>query len=486
MSDAGIRISRDTALKFSPVFRAVDLLSSAIAKTPCVMYRRTPEGKERMIDDPRFALLKYKPNAEQTAFYLLKTAVFHCLLEPGNAYIYIDRTGLGVEQLILLDPFCVYPVRANGQLFYTYQPASATPMKIPADQVIHLKGLGFDGLSGYSVMSYATNSIGMGLAAQKYSNAFFKNSAEPRVVLEYPAWLKDEQIDALRKGWDSFHQGVDNMHKTGVIQGGTTAKVLSGSARDAQLIEALNWSIKDVSNWFGVPAHKLGDASRTAYNSLEQENQSLLDDTVDPWMVMIEQELRDKLLTPSEQLADTVVIEFNRAALVRANLAARGTYYREGLAGHPWLIVDEVRNFEGLNGVGLDDIVAPANNFGTPEPEPEPTPPADVPPPAQQASAPTPEAVRVPADCEPPEPRGLTWARMAVDDCKARMLKRVQFNIEAGQRKGKRRDVIFQEHLPVMRELLRPSCNVVAAIDDKAVDDLIDIVISEIKSEVNL
>jgi len=460
-TDSGERINKTRALQYSPVWRAVNLISSTVAKIPCDIYRTVKEGKERDFNHPAYNLLRWKPNDEQTAYYFFQTMMQNVLLEPGNSYAYIERDGAGrPTQLIYLEPDKVTPVRYNGKLYYIYgnydpdQNANTRGLnRLDKTDVLHFKGMGDNGLTGFSVLAYARNSIAMGSGAQKYSNKYFANNAEPRVVLEYPEWMDQEKIEAIRGAWNSMHKGLDNIHKTAILQGGMKANTLSMSARDSQLIESLDFSIKDVANWFGVPPHKVGDSSRTAYNSLEQENQSFLDDTIDVWFVMIEQECRDKLLTEAEKENNTHAIEFNRAALVRANLIHRTTYYRAALAGHPWATVDEVRNAENMNGVGLDTIIAPSNNFGEPEETGQETSPGEED-----------ESRSIDTD-------GIKeHAFNAVQDVCTRMEKRLKFNFDAKMKKRGRKHIAtvrkesIAEQDAVIREALTPTVRTLCAI----------------------
>jgi len=474
-ADTGQRIGRREALKYSPVYRAVSLVSSTIAKIPCRVHARTASGKRRATDHPSYNLLRYKPNDEQTAFYFFQTMLGHCLLEPGNAYAYVFRDDRGAaSDLILLDPKAVTPTRENGAMVYVYHdPCGGGMRRLDASSVLHWRGPGWDGLCGYSVLEYARNSIAMGSGAQKYSNTYFANNAEPRVVLEFPQWLKQDQAKQIKASWEGMHKGLNNAHRTAILQGGMKANTISLSARDSQLIETMEFSIKEVANWFGVPPHKIGSDARTAYNSLEQENQSFLDDTIDPWLVMIEQECRDKLLTEAQKANDTHVIEFDRSALVRANLSARGEYYAKGLSGHPWLVVDEVRNAENLNGVGITSIQPPTNNFAQGDPDAE--------------------AVDVQAEDGGTDARiddAITAARAAFDDVRSRMGKRLDYNIKKALQKSSTKDgagiigEVYDKHVDVMRSALAPTATTVSALTGEAPDTIVSDTLAGIRARI--
>jgi HK97 family phage portal protein len=156
------------------------------------------------------------------------------------------------------------------------------------------------------------------------------------------------------------------------------ASRLAFSAEDQQLIETRQFTVRDVANFIGVPPHKLGDTGRTAYASLEQENQSYLDDALDYWLCVWEAQCWDKLLTEEEKAADSHVVEFLRLALMRADMATRANYYRTALGGRGWMTPNEVRGRENLNpsdSADADEILTPLNmgqggDQNDPSPEP--------------------------------------------------------------------------------------------------------------------
>jgi hypothetical protein len=209
------------------------------------------------------------------------------------------------------------------------------------------------------------DAIGHGLATRKYGSTFFKNGAQAGIILKHPTTITDSAAKRLKATWTKAHSGVDNAHKVAVLEEGMDAQQISVNAEDAQLIESQEFNLLDIANFFGLPPHKLGHTARTSYNSLEQENQSYLNEALDPWLVQIEEELYGKLLTTTEQRAETHTFEFNRGALLRADLPARGEYYQKALGGAPWMTIDEVRAKENaLPLAGGSELLLPTNNFG--------------------------------------------------------------------------------------------------------------------------
>lgn len=364
-SASGLKVSAGTSLRYAPVWRAVSLIAMDVGKLPMLVYRRQDGGKERTPEHPAYGLLRYAPNGEMSALSFRQTLQAHVLLR-GNGYAYILRDGAGRPmELWPLDPDAVTPVRADGRLWYVYRRPDGTSTKLEGGNVLHVRGLGWNGLQGFGVIEMAADSLGMGMGAQRYTAKFFANGARPGVVLEHPEKLSVDAQKALREGWERMHQGLDNAHRTVVLAEGMKASTLSLTAQDAQLLETMRFGILEVANWFGVPPHKLGDASRTSYNSLEQENLAYLAEALDGWLCVWEGEAREKLLTEREKAADSHVVEFVRQALLRTDLRTRGAYYRMALGNRPWMTPDEARAAENMNARGGEagELRDPTNNF---------------------------------------------------------------------------------------------------------------------------
>lgn len=298
---------------------------------------------------------------------------------------------------------------------------------------------------------------------RSYTNKFYANGARPSILLEHPGTVDEEVSQRLRKQWNKMYSGLDNAHKTAVLENGMSASVLGLSAREAQLIDGLEFSIRDVANWFGLPPHKLGDNSRTAYNSLESENQSMLDDCFDFWWVDWEEEVWKKLLSEDEKQGDTHVVEFVRQAMVRADLKSRALYYKQATAGRPWMTPDDVRSLETMNALGGEAATFkdPTNNFGSEDSEPEPE--------AEPEEEEEEESAR---DME-------NAARRALGDVVTRMRKRFRIHLDktvknTGASLTEARNQTWGEHGQLIIEALEPCAKVMAGIQGRTFDDVMD------------
>jgi HK97 family phage portal protein len=326
-----------------------------------------------------------------SAMVFRQTLQAHALLD-GNGMAYIARDGSGrPTELIPLLPGRASPIRVNGELWYYTMISSITGETAPAENVtvryldassvLHIRGLGFNGLTGYPLYQYARNSMGLGLAAQQYASTFFSNGAAPSVVFEHPGKMSDKAKLGLSEAWKSRHEGLGKQHRTAILEEGMKLHAFGVDPDKSQLLELRQHQIREMANWLGLPPHKLGDTTRTAYASLEQENQAYLDDALDPWLVKWEEECREKLLTEQEKNTDSHVIEFMRQALVRANLAARAQFYNLAIQGG-WMNRDEVRARENMNaipnGAGAE-FLRPLNMTPASAEPAEPTEPDEIP-----------------------------------------------------------------------------------------------------------
>lgn len=326
---SGMRVSRETAMTYDAFWRGVSLISRDVAKIPVGIQKRKDRAWTPDPEHPAHYLLARKPNAEMTPFVFRQVMMYH-VLALGNAYAYILRDNATGEplELVPLMPDMTYPERKDGRLRYVTQVGSREEYLL-ADNVLHIKGLGYDGLAGYSTISKARESLGLAMAQVRYAGIFFRNNATPSIVLKHPGTLSDTALKHLKDSWTGTQGGIDNAHKPKITEEGMEVQQLSVNAKDAQLNESRQLEIRAAANWLNLPPHKLGDNSRLAYNSLEQENQAYLDDALEPWFINWEEECEAKLLTEKQQRKDTHKVMFNRRRLIHANLEARSKYWSE-------------------------------------------------------------------------------------------------------------------------------------------------------------
>lgn len=452
-SKAGVRINEKSALGYAPVWRAQNLISGDVGKLPLIVYKRVGKGKERDQRHPAYKLLKNQPNEYQT-YYDFRKFVQGQASMNGNGYAFIERRGDGSPKALLpLQTLNVTPVRMNGVFWYIVN-VDGEDRKIRAENMLHIRGAG-DTLQGYSTITIAKESLGLGIAARDYGSRFFSNDAHPGFVLEHPNNLSDKAIQHLTKQWNKIHEGFDKAHRLQILEEGMKLNTFTMNHDEAQFLQTREFQIIDVANWFGVPSHKIGGKDKTSFSSLEQENQSYLDEGLDPWLVAWEAQCWSKLLTKPQRERDTHTIEFSRGALVRANLQARGLYYKTAIM-NGWLNNDEIRAFENMNPLpdGAGERFWMPMNLQPITPGPDGT----IPPAAGQA---------------------FQAHKKVLTNAVTRMTKRLNVHAERAQKKGELGewlDTGIEAHTRTIAEALAPALEAARTVSltRAGADDVID------------
>jgi len=353
-SHTGISVTQEKVLGNAGYWKGVNLISRGIAKTPIMVQKRIDESYYYDRMHPAWYLLRKLPTGVNyevpcTPFIFKQTLQANCL-DFGNGFAYIMRNGMQQPVgLIWLDPNAVIPLKENGSLMYLVTLESGELRKIPPMDMIHIKGLSYDGITGYRVIDVMKNMLGLNLAYEMNQSVFFKNQMRPGWILEVPWKFRDEAAVAnFRKKMGRVHQGLAKSHIPMILENGAKASPLNISHEDAQFMQSREFDLRMLANLFFLPSSKLNDIAKTAYNSLEQENQSVLDDAYDPWFIVWEEEFEYKLLSEKEKETDSHRIRFNRRDIVRIPFKDRveGTN-KAVLSG--WLSKDEAREEEGLN-----------------------------------------------------------------------------------------------------------------------------------------
>lgn len=356
---SGESVGPDTALTLSSYFAAIRAISEDVAKLPLILYRRLePRGKLRASSEPIYRLLHDSPNPEMSSMSFRETMTLHAI-GWGNGLAEISRDAKGQPVALWpLDPNRVRIDRGpDRRLRYRVFTLDAGEIILRPSDVLHIHGLGFDGVTGYSVAHLARESIGGALATEKAGSALFANSSVPSGVLELPSNVNKNIIETIRESWESKHKGSGNTGKTAVLAGGVTFKPLALPNKDSQWIESREFSVNELARWLRIPPHKIGHLRNATFSNIEQQSIEYVTDTLQPWLTRWEQEIARKLLTDRSELFAEHLVD----GLLRGDTTSRYNAYRAGiLAG--WMTRNEARILENMNPLdGLDEPLVPMN-----------------------------------------------------------------------------------------------------------------------------
>ena len=351
---SGKPVNEYTAMQMTAVYSCVRILSETLAGLPLHVYRYNDSGgKEKFLKHPLYKLLHDEPNPEMTSFAFRETLMSHLLLW-GNAYAQIIRNARG-------EVIALYPLMPNkmtvdrdskGRLFYLYSRTSDDAPTLGDDsqvylapsEVLHIPGLGFDGLIGYSPIAMAKNAVGLAIATEEYGAKFFANGAAPGGVLEHPGTIKDPQ--KVKESWNSAYQGSQNAHRVAVLEEGMKYQPIGISPEQAQFLETRKFQINEIARIFRVPPHMLADLEKSSFSNIEQQSLEFVKYTLDPWVVRWEQSMCRALLMESEK--PIVFIKFNVDGLLRGDYVSRMSGYATARQ-NGWMSANDIRELENLD-----------------------------------------------------------------------------------------------------------------------------------------
>ena len=352
-STSGKPVNERSAMQMTAVYSCVRILAEAVAGLPLHLYKYTDTGgKTKATDHPLYLLLHDEPNPEMSSFVFRETLMTHLLLW-GNAYAQIIRNGKG--EVVALYPLMPNKMTVdrdeNGQLYYTYLRSNeeahtmeGSSVKLKPSDVLHIPGLGFDGLVGYSPIAMAKNAIGMAIACEEFGAKFFANGAAPSGVLEHPGTIKDPS--RVRDAWQSQFGGSSNSGKVAVLEEGMKYTPISISPEQAQFLETRKFQINEIARIFRVPPHMVGDLEKSSFSNIEQQSLEFVKYTLDPWIIRWEQSMMRVLLSLDEK--KEFFIKFNLEGLLRGDYQSRMNGYSIARQ-NGWMSANDIRELENLD-----------------------------------------------------------------------------------------------------------------------------------------
>lgn len=359
-TSSGVQVNESGAFSSSiAVYRAIALLSGLIAGLPLEAFRianKTPVVVAPLTDHQGVAY---------TQFELWELVAAH-LLGWGNAYVEKVRDSMGrIDYLRPLYPERVKPRLMPGdnglppaKVFEVTTEIGKPPTPYTSYELMHIPGLGYDGLMGLSPIGVARQAVGIANAAEDLAGRLYANGNLMSGILTTDRVLEQGQADALKTRWREKMLGAKHAHDVAVMDAGTKFQPLSISPEDAQFLQTRRWQTTEIARLYGIPPHLLGDVERSTSwgTGIEQQNIGLVMYTVRSWLHRIEQRVSLEIVQPQTQVA-----RFNVNGLLRGDAAGRASYYASGIQWG-WLTRNEARSGENMQPIdGLDEPLTPVN-----------------------------------------------------------------------------------------------------------------------------
>ena len=358
-STSGKNVTERSSMQMTAVYSCVRVLAEAVAGLPLHLYKYSDSGgKDKALEHPLYFLLHDEPNPEMTSFVFRETLMTHLLLW-GNAYAQLIRNGKG--EVIGIYPLMPNRITVNrddnGKIYYRYwRNLDDAPLNqdneviLLPSEVLHIPGLGFDGLVGYSPIAMAKNAIGMAIACEEYGAKFFANGATPGGILEHPGVVKDPE--KVRASWNYAFGGSANANKVAVLEEGMKYTPISISPNEAQFLETRKFQINEIARIFRVPPHMVGDLEKSSFSNIEQQSLEFVKYTLEPWLIRWEQSLVRSLLSQEDK--GKYFIKFNVDGLLRGDYESRMNGYATARQ-NGWMSANDIRTLENLDRISEEE-----------------------------------------------------------------------------------------------------------------------------------
>jgi len=356
---AGETVTEETALNYSAVWNAVYLISNTVATLPLNLIQKRNNRTIVVDGHPAHKVLHSEPNEYMTAMNYREAMMGHLLLW-GNSYSEIVRDGMGqISALWPITPNRVTPKWTNGTIVYEIKMEKGAPVMMPREKILHIPGLGFDGLVGYSVVSMARKSLGLGMAMETFGSLYFGQGTHPGVVVSHPGKLSPDGHKNLEESLNKAHSGLGKAHRLMLLEEAMKIEKAGIVPEDSQFIESRAFQIPEIARWFNLPPHKLKDLTRSSFNNIESEQISYMVDAIVPWVVRKEQNYNKQLLSANEK--KRLQFKHNIEGQFRGSSAQRATFYRQ-MWNFGAMSVNEIRDKEDMDPIeGGDEYFVPAN-----------------------------------------------------------------------------------------------------------------------------
>lgn len=324
---SGATVDENTALNIPTVTGGFSLISNAIKLMPWFSYERVPDGKNLLEGHPVFRLLHRQPNPTTTPSRFKKMMIWWAL-SWGNGRAEIERNGRGEPVWMwLIHPSRCYTRREeDGTIVHEVYNDDGSVTTLLDENVLHTWGFSRDGLTGISVVGLIRESLGLEVSAEEYSARFYKNNAQPTVVLEHPKKLSPDAQDRLKKNWQTEFTDKGRLG-TRVAEEDMKVKVLGVPQKDAQFIESRTFGIQQFCRVLNLPPHKLAEMSHSTFSNIEHQAIECVGDAYMPWAIDLEEEADRKLFTEAE-LAKGYFTEFLVDGLLRGDSKTRNEVFK--------------------------------------------------------------------------------------------------------------------------------------------------------------
>ena len=353
----GVPVNEKTALQLSAFYNAIDIITNDFAKLPKAVFQKTDKGRIKISNHNVQYLIAKRPNQYMSSFSFNKLMLMNAILK-GNAYAFVERNQNTAKpialQLIDQDKTPVTVLKHNSKLYYRYDGKT-----VPSEDMLHVPGFSYNGITGISVIQHAAKSLGVSLSSQEFSEDYYTTKGVGTAVVTTPKAMDPDAKTRYSSALGSTLDRSGNW-KVAVIDEGGSFQHLKITPQEAMFLSTNKYGIEEVARWLNIPPHKLKSLDNVNNSITENLEIQHVADSILPWAIKFDLEYEVKLFTAAEQNGG-FYIKSNEGALLRADKKTQAEYFSKLIFSGVYTR-NEVRQLLDLNGLdGLDEPLTPVN-----------------------------------------------------------------------------------------------------------------------------
>ena len=345
---SGETVTEETALTYSAVWCAVNLISGTIGALPLHLMQNQGRNKRIADNESLYYTMHDRWNPYMTAMQGRECMMAH-ILTWGNGYAEKVMNGYGeVFALWPIPPKRVTKIEMRGtELWYEIDVISERKW-FPREKILHIPGLGFDGFIGYSPIAMARKSIGLGMAMETFGSHYFGQGTHPGVIVSHPNQLSATAHSNMKQSLSETYSGLGQAHRLMLLEEGMKIEKVGIPPEESQFLESRQFQIPEIARWFNLPPHKLKDLTKSTNNNIEHQGIEYYIDTLLPWLVRLEQNYNMQLLTDGQYKREKLYFKHIFEGILRGSSKDRAEYLKTMILSG-MMTPNEAREKEDMN-----------------------------------------------------------------------------------------------------------------------------------------
>lgn len=324
-SATGLSVTSESAMRVGAVYSCVLVLSQSVAQLPLHLYREEGENKKKDTENRLYQLVHDQPNEWMTSYEMKQLIMVHLLLRGNSVWLKTKGTRGDVREIIPIHPDRIDEIVQDEYYRLSYKirrPGNSGQVDtIPGSSLVHFRGISTNGFSGLNPIQYAREMIGLSMATEKHGAKLFANGARLGGILSHPGKISKQAADRLTESFNSSYAGVENAHRTALIEEGMTWSKVTMTAEDAQFLESRKYQRSEIAGFYRVPPHMIGDLEKATFSNIEHQDLAFVKHALSPWLMSTEQTFKKDLLTPAEKKSR--YFKYNTGGLLRGDTKSR-------------------------------------------------------------------------------------------------------------------------------------------------------------------